>query len=74
MTITHYREASVRSLRDRIYGRSSDTNWSNCRDHWMTPRSVRWLAEQVRREMKDQDQTVEQLVDACVLRHEMICP
>lgn len=73
MTITHYREASVRSLRDRIYGWGSDTNWKNCREHWMTPQSVRWLAEQVRREMKDQNQTVEQLVDACVLRHEMIC-
>lgn len=48
-TITDYDgmkvpEHDVRYWRDVVFeSHSSDSNWSHCRDGWMTPENVDWL-------------------------------
>ena len=41
-------ETDVRSARDRVYGSpSTDNNWNNCKEFWMQPSELQWLADQI---------------------------
>jgi hypothetical protein len=40
-----YHEQEVLKLRNAIYGESTEHNWKECREKWMTPENVQWLLD-----------------------------
>lgn len=46
LPLDHPDEAEVRSMRDAVYGvPATDHGWDQCREHWLKPSEVAWLAQ-----------------------------
>lgn len=41
-----YSEGAVSRMRANVYGECTEQNWRACKDKWMEPENIRWLAEQ----------------------------
>ena len=44
--VNSIREKAVRSMRDRVYGPTTDNNWESCKENWLRPEQIKWLEDQ----------------------------
>ena len=43
--VNSIREKAVRSMRDRVYGPTTDNNWESCKENWLRPEQIKWLED-----------------------------
>lgn len=47
-TLNDVTEKIARNARDKIYGiPTTDRNWEACKEFWMQPSELKWLADQL---------------------------